>query len=240
MIALVIIVSHQHKFIFLKTAKTAGTSLQMALEKVCGDDDVCAPITQKKESRPGEEGYRARNDKGFFIPKAMYAGRWNEKWWSEFKRSLKGQKYKSHMPANRVKNLVGKEVWDSYFKFSIERNPWDKVVSGYHFALRNPKNEMPFDDWVKTQLKSSDGTNFYMIDDEYVLDHMIRYENLREDFGQIMKKLGIDNPPELPRAKSEFRKNNNKPYQTYYTSEMRGYVAKKFATPIKLFGYSFE
>ena len=39
------IVSHKHKFIFLKTKKTAGTSIELALTKLCGDDDIITPLT---------------------------------------------------------------------------------------------------------------------------------------------------------------------------------------------------
>ena len=34
------IISHKHKFIFMKTRKTAGTSIQVALSKICGPDDI--------------------------------------------------------------------------------------------------------------------------------------------------------------------------------------------------------
>src|SRR6476619_4327620 len=34
------IISHKHKFIFIKTVKTAGTSLEVFLARHCGPDDV--------------------------------------------------------------------------------------------------------------------------------------------------------------------------------------------------------
>ena len=34
------IISHKHKFIFFKTRKTAGSSIQVALAKHCGSDDI--------------------------------------------------------------------------------------------------------------------------------------------------------------------------------------------------------
>jgi len=37
------------------------------------------------------------------------------------------------MPAFEIKNRVPAEVWNSYFKFCVERNPWDKVLS--HFNM---------------------------------------------------------------------------------------------------------
>ena len=39
------IASHQHRFIFLKTRKTAGTSVEIALSKVCGPDDIITEIS---------------------------------------------------------------------------------------------------------------------------------------------------------------------------------------------------
>jgi len=44
-----VIISHEHKFIFLKTKKTAGTSIELALSQLCGPDDIIAPITEGDE-----------------------------------------------------------------------------------------------------------------------------------------------------------------------------------------------
>jgi hypothetical protein len=38
------IISHKHKFIFFKTKKTAGTSIEIALSKYRGPDDVITPF----------------------------------------------------------------------------------------------------------------------------------------------------------------------------------------------------
>jgi hypothetical protein len=37
------ILSHEHKFIFLRTKKTAGTSIELALFELCGPNDVITP-----------------------------------------------------------------------------------------------------------------------------------------------------------------------------------------------------
>ena len=52
------IISHKHKFIFIKTEKTAGTSLEIALSKHCGPEDVITPIMAKDESYRKSLGYR--------------------------------------------------------------------------------------------------------------------------------------------------------------------------------------
>jgi len=49
------IVSHKHKFIYIKAGKVAGTSTELLLEKYCGPDDIVTPI------KPKVQGHEARN-----------------------------------------------------------------------------------------------------------------------------------------------------------------------------------
>ena len=39
------IISHRHKFIYLKPRKVAGTSVEVALAQHCGDDDIVTPVS---------------------------------------------------------------------------------------------------------------------------------------------------------------------------------------------------
>ena len=43
------IVSHAKKFIFVKTRKTSGTSMEVSLSQVCGPDDIITPISFEDE-----------------------------------------------------------------------------------------------------------------------------------------------------------------------------------------------
>jgi hypothetical protein len=56
-----VIVSHKHKFIFLKTNKAAGTSTEMALSRFCGPDDIITsfgPVEDKMRKKMGSTGRR--------------------------------------------------------------------------------------------------------------------------------------------------------------------------------------
>lgn len=44
-----VIVSHEHKFIFMKTRKTASTSVEIALSRVCGERDIITPDLAEDE-----------------------------------------------------------------------------------------------------------------------------------------------------------------------------------------------
>jgi len=233
------VISHHYRFIFLKTAKTAGTSIEMALETICGADDICAPVTKKKSARPGEESYKARNYKGFFLPRLTRPDGRESRFFKDIKDLVVLQrKFKSHMPACDVKPRIGKKIWDGYFKFTVERNPWDKAVSAYYFAQRHPENRIPFEDWLPENLKQGN-IHFYSIGGKIVVDHVLRFENLQADLDATLLKLGVENPPTLPRSKSEFRP-KKADYREVHNDFTRDYVARVCAPDIEYFGYTFE
>ena len=120
------ILSHQYKFIFLKTSKTAGTSVEIALSKFLGPKDVITPISPEDEVTRRDLGYRGpQNYRSKFweysyadLVKLVSKGEWKEKFYN-------------HISAFQVRGLVGEQVWNTYFTFCIERNPWDRVISHY-------------------------------------------------------------------------------------------------------------
>ena len=60
------IVSHQHRFIFIKTQKTAGTSIEMALSSICGATDIISAISPIDEKNRINHG--SRSAQNFYIP----------------------------------------------------------------------------------------------------------------------------------------------------------------------------
>src|SRR4026208_1699742 len=53
------IISHEHKFIFLKTKKTAGTAIEAALSELCGPRCVITP--HREESEGDRKGLAPQN-----------------------------------------------------------------------------------------------------------------------------------------------------------------------------------
>jgi hypothetical protein len=43
------LLNHKYKFIFLRTGKTAGTSMQLFLSQFCGDKDIISPVSIEDE-----------------------------------------------------------------------------------------------------------------------------------------------------------------------------------------------
>ncbi len=55
------IISHKYKFIFLKTKKTAGTSIEISLSRYCGDKDIITPIMFEDEKIRADLGKYPQN-----------------------------------------------------------------------------------------------------------------------------------------------------------------------------------
>lgn len=230
------IISHTHKFIFIKSEKTAGTSIEAILSTFCGGDDVVVPINDFRHNR---------TESGEFIHRAMNA--------DEEYRQI-GQ----HVDAETIRRKESADVWNRYFKFSIVRNPWDRTLSDFYWKRRQdpalqPRKRfyhrlgVPFDEIGHLQkpltdfLNSEDYVNndrFYVIDDELCVDFVIRYEHLEEDLLELGARLELP-PIELPRLKTGFRQKKHH-YSEYFNDSNRQRVAAKHRNDIRFFGYSFE
>jgi hypothetical protein len=107
------ILSHKHKFIFVKTAKTAGTSIEVFLSRHCDSRDVVTSI------EPPIEGHRPRNYEGFINPIPEIVER-PGKFLSVLQHSIVSrEKFYRHMPAFEIQNRVPADVWNGYFKFCV-------------------------------------------------------------------------------------------------------------------------
>jgi hypothetical protein len=74
------IVSHRHRFIFLKTRKTAGTSVETWLSQHCGEEDIVTPFGVE------EPGHRPRNAEGCYnhMPAAEIRARVGARAWGGY------------------------------------------------------------------------------------------------------------------------------------------------------------
>ncbi len=226
------IVSHRHKFIFFKTKKAATTSIEIALSSLCGPDDIITPIT--------EEDLRDNNAQNFRLP--------FRDWPMEGKlRRLIGARvterrsgYYHHIPAALVRRYLGAALFDAYFKFTIERNPWDRQVSHYFWQTRKDATRPDFAAYIARPRKEKiiDNFDIYSIDGDIRADFVMRYENLEADFGEALARAGLTStPPHLPRAKAGFRQDRD--YRDLYDNASRETVASWYEREIRAFGYEF-
>ena len=230
------IVSHQHKFIFVKTHKTAGSSLEMALGVLCGDADI---ISHMETNIDGDvpRNYHSRPRLGALYDRFKLVRRIIPR-----HSPLLGAYYYEHMPAWRIRELVGEDVWGSYFKFCFERNPWDKVVSYYLWKAHGQNRSMPsFRDYVlrKSHRLPADAKLYCDADGASLVDTIFEFRQLNEAIEQLNERLGIGLSKTLPREKTGIVP-DRRHWRDYYDDETRGKVAELFSREIELLGYRFS
>lgn len=202
------IISHKYKFIFIKTRKTAGTSLEVFLSGHCDKNDVLTPID------PPIEGHNARNYKGFY----------------------------NHISAVEVRKIIDKNTWDNYFKFCVERNPWDKVLSYFFMHKARFDEKITLDEYINSEYICSDYHLYadYKDGSKIIIDTILRYEHLSEDLSDIFNKLNIPFDGSLGiNAKSEYRQ-DRRHYSEVLNNQQTDLIRKKFQREIELLGYKYQ
>jgi len=142
-----------------------------------------------------------------------------------------------------------KHLFDSLYKFTIVRNPWDRVLSGFSY-LQGRNRSLPvniklmsfkyfvlnvlteygyqFDAHFHRQYPSA----FYK--GKCFVDFVGKLESIKEDWQTISKKVGA--PQQLPHK----NRSAHKAYQHYYTPEMSKIVLNIYQEDIDAFGYTYN
>jgi hypothetical protein len=231
------IVSHEHKFIFLKTKKTAGTAIEAALSELCGPDDVITPY--REESEQDRKGLGPQN---YRIDHKLKPKR------TLWRRLLRRPEryyhptvgYYEHMPAARVRAYVGEEVWRSYYKFAFDRNPWDRQVSWYLYKTKSKRSRPSFEQFMSSRRRAYvDNHEIYMLDGEFAVDLLGRYESLEEDLNKALAEIGVGRRLKVPRTNVTLNKDDTRDYRSYYSPALRELVAEWYAPEITLLGYGY-
>ncbi len=229
------IISHEHEFIFLKTAKTAGTSIEVYLAGIAGYDAVVTPAI------PPEVGHAPRNWQQWFNPTRELIGsaslapstrRSNVR--TVVSQFLTRKAYHEHMTANRVRRRLGMRRWNRYYKFSFVRNPWDRAISRYWFRTGGDPHRPSFDEYTCRAPLIRPTWPVYALGDRVAADFVGRFESLLTDLAAVAAVLGLPAPDQLPRAKGGFRPADASVKMTRNTHDL---IAEIHHKEIDYFGY---
>ena len=177
------------------------------------------------------------------------------------------QKFNKHMPARKIKKVIGEEKFNEYFKFTFVRNTYSWVVSSYFFWVKCKKYPMPKNyimdmtcfqrvvDYYKTDLgKRYDectdirSQHSFISDCEgnVLLDFVGRFEHLQDDFNVICDKIGVK-PIQL-KVRNSSAASLNKPHSVgvdwreHYRRNPKamGLIYKNWKRDIDHFGFKLE
>lgn len=218
------LLSHVHHFIYTKTLKTAGTSVEIYFEEAClptSNGMVRGHQIAETITPAGIIGYRGPDPTG-------------STWYN-------------HMPAGEIRGLTGPEIWTSYYKFCVVRDPFDKLVSLWWF--NNAKQGLRYDHgdfariradfsrWCVGHVPHAIDRDKYLIDGCVAMDYFIRYESLLEGLEQVCRHVGYGfRPRALGTFKSDSRL-SRQPFAAYYERSAIAAVEEAFGWELDYFGY---
>jgi hypothetical protein len=131
-----------------------------------------------------------------------------------------------------------------YFVFSVVRNPYDRVISGWQYleALRDrslkaalekpPRRGHDYRHFTRPQIALLRNRRTGKL----VTDDLIRFETCQEDFDRICDRIG---KPRRALGWHHLNEARDRDYRRYYDDETRALVSTMFREDIETFGYSF-
>ena len=177
------IISHKHKFIFLKPYKVAGSSFEHALSSVLGSSDVVTYLGKEEEKQRWRSfSIKEQNNKMKLIDFLKNPQKENI---NQIQKLRWPKIFRPHAKAEEVKEFLTDPVWREYQKISLVRNPWHYLLSFYHW---NPGDEArkPFSQWVFDNRHLIGANNYqYFIKGNCIIDHFVRFENLMSDVNSL-------------------------------------------------------
>ncbi len=225
-------ISHNYKFIHIHIPKCAGTSI----EKAFGHFDA-------------HTGKNAQDHRTL---------RMIEQPWLTFKSISSYSNLKeisSRIRHRFIRNtndknheIVSQMQFKNYFKFSVVRNPYSRVVSWYRSVLRDnfllshyriPK-DIEFKDYLKKYLK-----NTYMMrqqvywlknfDGKIKLDYIGKFEEMDKVIEKIFSKVPIKKI-NFPHEKKSIKID----YKNYFDGKSIDLIAKYYKDDLITFNYKFD
>lgn len=213
------IISPGRRYIFVHIPKTGGTSMARALEDRAMADDILIGDTPKAKRR--------KNRLKDLTP--------NGRLWK-------------HSTLRDIEGILEIDQINKMFVFCLVRNPWDRLVSYYHW-LQDQRFDHPAVKIAKTAdfksfllnpmifkpLQLMDAAAYVTFSSGQICEtHFIRLENLAVDLQPLEDHLGFQ--LEIPQVNTSKRSRN---FRDYYDTELRDHVAKICATDIKKFAYEY-
>ncbi|MFV2003205.1 MAG: sulfotransferase family 2 domain-containing protein [Paracoccaceae bacterium] len=214
------IISPGRRYIFVHIPKTGGTALALALEARAMKDDILIGDTPKAVRRRARlKGLRAS-----------------------------GRLWK-HSRLTDIHGVLSEAAMRDYFVVTLVRNPWDRMVSYYHWlklqgfdhvAVGLAKS-LEFGEFLRhPHVQASIGAAHYA---SYVTDNsgteqcnlFARIEHLKTDLAAFETHLGFD----IGRLERVNTSPRDADYRGYFSAGDASIIARICATDIARFGYAF-
>lgn len=146
------------------------------------------------------------------------------------------------------------DIWNSYYKFIIVRNPWDRALSDYRWVMKDRYIKDSFTNFLKAKGKfkgvltvkdrSYRGDHlkkqkeyFFLNGSQINYDSIIRFENTSAGFAEVINDLGLNK--DFFDSKVNVGK-HKKQYSLGYSNRLMRLVSDLYSEDIEFLNYQFE
>lgn len=172
---------------------------------------------------------------------------------------LFGQLTGHHRSIAGYQLILNQHEFETFFKFTFVRNPWDRLASAFHFLKQGGLHQIDAQ-WAAEQLapypdfeafvtgwvnhKNIHSWFHFRPQHTYLclpgqreprVDFIGFFENLPSDYELLRQRLGTGRP-----LKAENVTRQRRDYRELYTEEMKEIVARIYRDDIELLGYTFD
>lgn len=246
------VINRQHRFIYLKSRKSAGTSCEahLLLNTALGNDIWHTAMDIEQYGLPVQSRRRILRLQGdqlrtASIPPAIYKVLpWS---WTVH--------IGEHHEAKGLQGLLG-DFWNSACKVTNVRNPWDMMVSAWQWRRdgrggTSTPITVEFEEWMNaafsgdkewmTRVYAYDPrvllAPFVFVNGKCVVDVLIRQEAINDGLTELGTRLNLPLGSLAIRTKRSKRKAD---FRSYYTDALIDKVNTAFADIIRITGYTFD
>jgi hypothetical protein len=164
------LISHTHKFVYIKNIKVASTSVEMFFEPYTYENPADHISIQRRPFKGDEHG--------------VVAGRPSR---------LNPGPLRAHDGLQKVLHYLKAKGYNekNYFKFCVVRNPFDRLVSEYLFDQRLSRHYAMngFKSYIK-QYRNNFRSRL-TVNRELAMDYFIRFEDLHAGIKEVCEKVNI-------------------------------------------------
>ncbi|MCP4741239.1 MAG: sulfotransferase family protein [Actinomycetales bacterium] len=180
---------------------------------------------------------------------------------SAISESLFGTTKIGHLSLRQYRVMYGARHFNRLFRFAFVRNPWDRLVSAFHYLQGGGRNEYDarwfdrnlsgFEDfatfvreWIpgrdlgKTYWHLVPQKDFLCVEEGRIdLDFVGRLEAVEDDLARLVKLADLNPVGPLARVNTSKRRRD---WRSYYDDETAAIVETAYAADIRLLGYAFD
>ncbi|WP_395542085.1 hypothetical protein [Neotabrizicola sp. sgz301269] len=209
----------RQNLLFIKTHKTASTSLDIALSCAVGDpEDIVTPLLPEDELKRAEIGghlpqnwawlkprerrylkdFAAYRDTGTIPARHLPGG--------EGKLYSKAAaRFYNHITPRALRKRGARAMLDGAWLVTIVRHPYEQIVSWAWHQKKLRGLDVPLSQVIDAGIALPSPNMPYLFDRHRRPDCVVRYEHMAEDLAQVSDRAGLDLAAHMPVTKGGHR-----------------------------------